>query len=372
MISKDEESGKYFINEEIAIKVCTKLATNIEAIVYFSNKQKTDPTYKKKLSSLVFNLNNSENDELRAKVLSSEIPPDKLSKMSVEELAPSKLKKTRNELQNKYIQEQVIKKDEIKLIAKNHKGESIITIEQDESNADLENLSKLNEKNIYNKALDIEEDMESNLERNNDLLLEPSIYKRESNALLNSSNHNFALGHFNSTTTANKNSFGGISKQASSVLQNNNSERESNNGASNANDDIESSNKEHRLKENTNFNSVIIGNKNSYTFNSNNQTTKTKTIVIDNNRGTVISEFASDFNHPSSYLKGDFIGGESNTILDNSEIENEIIKMIKSFHSVEDLKKLFEESISVLNEDTQKEIQEKRKLLLEKGIHPID
>jgi len=52
--------------------------------------------------------------------------------MSAEELAPSSVKKFRDERQSKYFKEQVFMKEETKIITKNHKGESILTI--DDSN----------------------------------------------------------------------------------------------------------------------------------------------------------------------------------------------------------------------------------------------
>ena len=123
------------------------------------NRKISDINYKKKLSTLVFNLNNTENEELRSKVLSGEIIPEKLTKMTVDELAPSKLKKSRNLMQDKYLKEQVIRKDEIKIIAKNHKGEEIITLANfDNIETDQPNKNE----NIYNKALDQEENESEN------------------------------------------------------------------------------------------------------------------------------------------------------------------------------------------------------------------
>jgi hypothetical protein len=49
--------------------------------------------------------------------------------MSSEELAPSSLKNLRTERQNKYFKEQVLMKEETKIIAKTHKGESILTVD---------------------------------------------------------------------------------------------------------------------------------------------------------------------------------------------------------------------------------------------------
>jgi hypothetical protein len=49
--------------------------------------------------------------------------------MSSEELAPSSLKNRRTERQNKYFKEQVLMKEDAKIIAKTHKGESILTVD---------------------------------------------------------------------------------------------------------------------------------------------------------------------------------------------------------------------------------------------------
>jgi hypothetical protein len=56
--------------------------------------------------------------------------------MTSEELAPSSLKKRRIERQEKYFKEQVLMKDEAKIIAKTHKGEAILTVDKDTSNDD--------------------------------------------------------------------------------------------------------------------------------------------------------------------------------------------------------------------------------------------
>lgn len=51
--------------------------------------------------------------------------------MSSEELAPSSLKSRRVERQNKYFKEQVLMKEETKIITKTHKGESIISVNKE-------------------------------------------------------------------------------------------------------------------------------------------------------------------------------------------------------------------------------------------------
>ena len=51
--------------------------------------------------------------------------------MSSEELAPTSLKKRRIERQEKYFKEQVLMKEDAKIISKTHKGENILTVNKD-------------------------------------------------------------------------------------------------------------------------------------------------------------------------------------------------------------------------------------------------
>lgn len=69
------------------------------------------------------------NTELRFSILNRDITASELVKLSSEQLAPSRVKNMRTERQNKYFKEQVLMKDEMKLIAKTHKGESILNID---------------------------------------------------------------------------------------------------------------------------------------------------------------------------------------------------------------------------------------------------
>ena len=50
--------------------------------------------------------------------------------MTAEELAPSSLKNSRIERQDKYFRENVLMKENTKIIAKTHKGESILTVDK--------------------------------------------------------------------------------------------------------------------------------------------------------------------------------------------------------------------------------------------------
>jgi hypothetical protein len=76
-------------------------------------------------------LSDCRNHELRYAILNNDILPEELVKMQAEELAPSSVKNRRVERQNKYFKEQVLMKEETKIISKTHKGESILTVDKD-------------------------------------------------------------------------------------------------------------------------------------------------------------------------------------------------------------------------------------------------
>lgn len=65
--------------------------------------------------------------------------------MSSEDLAPTALKNRRIERQNKYFKEQVLMHDEAKVIAKTHKGESVLTVNKDNNQ----------EENFFNLSNDL-------------------------------------------------------------------------------------------------------------------------------------------------------------------------------------------------------------------------
>ena len=56
--------------------------------------------------------------------------------MSSEELAPSSVKKRRIEQQNKYFKEQVLMEEDAKIIAKNHKGDALLSVEPKDKNSE--------------------------------------------------------------------------------------------------------------------------------------------------------------------------------------------------------------------------------------------
>jgi len=82
------------------------------------------------------------NPELRFSILNGDISATELVKLSSEQLAPSRMKNMRTERQNKYFKEQVLMKEEMKIIAKNHKGESILNVDSNAFDSDNENINK--------------------------------------------------------------------------------------------------------------------------------------------------------------------------------------------------------------------------------------
>ncbi len=78
------------------------------------------------------------NLELRFSILNGDIAATELVKLTSEQLAPSRIKNMRTERQIKYFKEQVLMKEEMKIIAKTHKGESILNVESSNT-GDFEN-----------------------------------------------------------------------------------------------------------------------------------------------------------------------------------------------------------------------------------------
>jgi len=122
---------------------------------------------------LYFNLIDSKNFDLRFSLLNKEIIPTDLVKMKAEELAPSSLKQERLERQQKYFNEQVLVKDDNKIITKNHKGVSIIVVNNGnaEDDPDFDNEDKVRKNSIAEtkeKDRDRDRDRSEGRDRNND------------------------------------------------------------------------------------------------------------------------------------------------------------------------------------------------------------
>ena len=115
-------------------KFCDTLSNEIEYCLFSSNKEIISNIYKRKLFTLITNLQDDRNTELRISILMGDITPMKLVEMNSDELAPSSVKKRRREQQNKYFKEQVYLDGEIKIIAKNHKGDTILSVDPKDKN----------------------------------------------------------------------------------------------------------------------------------------------------------------------------------------------------------------------------------------------
>lgn len=81
------------------------------------------------------------NPELRFSILNGDIQAPELVKLNTEQLAPSRIKNMRTERQNKYFKEQVLMKEDTRMVAKTHKGESILNVENT-IDFDNENINK--------------------------------------------------------------------------------------------------------------------------------------------------------------------------------------------------------------------------------------
>lgn len=130
-LSKDNLKDENYISN-----FCNTLSYEIEYYIYLANKETISSAYKKKLLMLYTNLIDDRNTELRISILLGDISPSKLAEMSSEELAPSSVKKRRIEQQNKYFKEQVLMEEDAKIIAKNHKGDALLSVEPKDKNSE--------------------------------------------------------------------------------------------------------------------------------------------------------------------------------------------------------------------------------------------
>jgi hypothetical protein len=106
------------------------------------------------MSSIYSNLADPRNHELRFAILNSDILPAELVKMTADQLAPTSEKNRRLERQEKYFKEQVLVADEAKIIAKTHKGEAILSVDQNPGDYYYENMN-INQENSKSELQDI-------------------------------------------------------------------------------------------------------------------------------------------------------------------------------------------------------------------------
>ncbi|KAM3282277.1 death-inducer obliterator 1 [Capsicum chacoense] len=121
---------------ELAKSSPEDLALQIEAELFklFGGVNKK---YKEKGRSLLFNLKDRNNPDLRERVMSGEIPPDKLCSMTAEELASKELSEWRVAKAEELAQMVVLPDNAIdmrRLVKKTHKGEYQVDFERDDNN----------------------------------------------------------------------------------------------------------------------------------------------------------------------------------------------------------------------------------------------
>ncbi|XP_020553330.1 uncharacterized protein LOC105168969 isoform X2 [Sesamum indicum] len=134
---KEEDSG-HKDRGEVAFFTPEKLAFKIEAELFklFAGVNKK---YKEKGRSLLFNLKDRNNPELRERVMSGEISPERLCSMSAEELASKELSEWRMAKAEEMAQMVVLPDTEVdmrRLVKKTHKGEYQVEFERDEGIVD--------------------------------------------------------------------------------------------------------------------------------------------------------------------------------------------------------------------------------------------
>eukprot|EP00258_Populus_trichocarpa_P013636 XP_002324832.2 uncharacterized protein LOC7458998 [Populus trichocarpa] len=128
--------GQEHIDEYVGKEVVRDprvLASEIEAELFklFGGVNKK---YKEKGRSLLFNLKDRNNPELREKVMSGEIPPGRLCSMTAEELASKELSEWRMAKAEELAQMVVLPDSDVdirRLVKKTHKGEFQVEVEQD-------------------------------------------------------------------------------------------------------------------------------------------------------------------------------------------------------------------------------------------------
>lgn len=126
-------------NQSEASDVAEKLAFDIEAELY-RNFGGVNKKYKEKARSLLFNLKDRLNPELRLRVLAGEITPENLCTMNAEQLASKQLSEWRIAKAEEFEQMVVLTEtdaDQPRLVKKTHKGEIEVGFEKDDVLTDV-------------------------------------------------------------------------------------------------------------------------------------------------------------------------------------------------------------------------------------------
>lgn len=132
---KLEHEGVGFNGQKQAAESPKTLAFKIEAELFklFGGVNKK---YKEKGRSLLFNLKDRNNPELRERVISGEISPERLCSMTAEELASKELSQWRIAKAEEFASMVVLPDSEVdirRLVKKTHKGEFQVEVERDDS-----------------------------------------------------------------------------------------------------------------------------------------------------------------------------------------------------------------------------------------------
>ncbi|KAK6119463.1 hypothetical protein DH2020_046791 [Rehmannia glutinosa] len=127
---KEEAQG----HKEVVVLTPENLAFKIEAELFklFGDVNKK---YREKGRSLLFNLKDRNNPDLRERVMSGEISPERLCSMSAEELASKELSEWRMAKAEEFAQMVVLPDTEVdirRLVKKTHKGEYQVEVEHDD------------------------------------------------------------------------------------------------------------------------------------------------------------------------------------------------------------------------------------------------
>lgn len=156
---------------EQAVRSPQDLAFKIEAELFklFGGVNKK---YKEKGRSLLFNLKDRNNPELRERVMSGDIPPDRLCSMSAEELASKELSQWRIAKAEELAQMVVLPDSDVdirRLVRKTHKGEFQVEVEQDDSvsvevSVGTSSLTRVQSKNKDTEAHSVKADETKNKE----------------------------------------------------------------------------------------------------------------------------------------------------------------------------------------------------------------
>ncbi|KAG0052671.1 PHD finger protein 3 [Gryganskiella cystojenkinii] len=113
--------------EEEAAEKAKFLALSIEKELYLftatPGQAGCGKDYKAKYRSLFFNLKDKNNDNLRARVLSGELKPEELVRLTPEELANPELQSIAEEVRKRSIHDSVLQIEQEPFIKKTHKGE---------------------------------------------------------------------------------------------------------------------------------------------------------------------------------------------------------------------------------------------------------